>query len=260
MLDFTVGFPLVVLLVGVAFLSGVGITTVGPGGIFVTISLYSLTTISSGTVAGTAHATFIATGLVGTAAYVHSGEMKTAEARTIALVLSLSSIVGALVGAYVNAFVPRTVFGSLLGIVAMVTGITIVYRERRGLSPLYQLDVTNREGRIALGVLGLALGSISGLLGVGGPVVAVPALILVDVPMLLALAVTQVQSVFIAAFATTGYLVQGNVSLPLATLVGLPLLAGVVVGWKIAHLVDPARLEVALGAVLLVVGFSLAWS
>ncbi|WP_459886432.1 sulfite exporter TauE/SafE family protein [Halostagnicola bangensis] len=258
MFDFAFGFPLIILLVAVAFLSGVGITTVGPGGIFVTISLYSLTPLSSGTVAGTAHATFIATGLVGSAAYVHSGEMKTDEARAMALILSLSSIIGALIGAYVNSFVPRTIFGLLLGVVAMATGITIVYRERRGLSSLYQLDVARQEGQVVLGVLGFALGITSGLLGVGGPVIAVPALILIGVPMLLALAVAQVQSIFIAAFATIGYLFQGNVSLPVAALVGLPLLAGVVVGWKVAHLVNPAKLKVALGIVLIVVGPYLA--
>ncbi|GAB7018526.1 sulfite exporter TauE/SafE family protein [Halostagnicola bangensis] len=223
-----------------------------------TISLYSLTPLSSGTVAGTAHATFIATGLVGSAAYVHSGEMKTDEARAMALILSLSSIIGALIGAYVNSFVPRTIFGLLLGVVAMATGITIVYRERRGLSSLYQLDVARQEGQVVLGVLGFALGITSGLLGVGGPVIAVPALILIGVPMLLALAVAQVQSIFIAAFATIGYLFQGNVSLPVAALVGLPLLAGVVVGWKVAHLVNPAKLKVALGIVLIVVGPYLA--
>ena len=250
--------PLIVLLVGIAFLSGVGITTVGPGGIFVTIALYSLTPVSSGTVAGTAHATFIATGLVGTAAYVHSGELKTGEARAMALLLSVSSIGGALVGAYANSFVSRPVFGLLLGVVATATGLTIVYRERRGLSPLYRLDVSRREGRIVLGVLGFTLGLTSGLLGVGGPVIAVPALVLIGVPMLLALAVAQVQSVFIATFATTGYLLQGNVSVALAAIVGLPLLAGVVVGWKVAHLVNPAKLKVALGIVLIVVGLSLA--
>ena len=93
-------------------------------------------------VAGTAHSTFIATGLVGSAAYVHSGEMRTGGGRVMAIILSLSSVVGALIGAYVNSFVPRSVFGVLLGVLAMATGITIVYRERRQLSPLYELDVT----------------------------------------------------------------------------------------------------------------------
>lgn len=258
MVDFVLGLPVSISLVGIAFLSGVGITTIGPGGIFVTIGLFSLTPIPSGTVAGTAHATFVATGLVGSAAYVQSGELKTGEARAVTLVLCLSSVFGALIGAYVNSFVPRTVFGLLLGVVAMTTGLTIVYRERRGLSPLYQLDATGQEGQVVLGVLGFVLGITSGLLGVGGPVIAVPALLLFGVPMLLALAVAQVQSIFIAAFATVGYLFQGSVSLPLAALVGLPLLAGVVVGWRVAHWVDPAKLKVTSGIALVVIGPYLA--
>lgn len=258
MLGTSLDLVLVVVLVVVAFVSGIGITTVGPGGIFVTVALYSLTPIPSGVVAGTAHATFVATGLVGSAAYVHSGEMRTGEARAIALVLGVSSILGAIAGAFANALVSRPVFGLLLGAVATAAGGTIVYRERRGLSPLYRVDATVRRGRFVLGVLGFALGITSGLLGVGGPVLAVPALVLVGVPMLLAVAVAQVQSVFIAAFATAGYALQGNVSLPLVVVVGLPLLAGVVVGWRIAHAVDPNRLKLALGLVLVAVGPYLA--
>jgi uncharacterized membrane protein YfcA len=123
---------------------------------------------------------------------------------------------------------------------------------------MYRLDVTTREGQIVLGILGFVLGIASGLLGVGGPVIAVPALVLVGVPMLLAVGVAQVQSIFIAVFATTGYLAQGNVSIPLAVLVGTPLLVGVVAGWKVAHLIDPNRLKVALGVVLFTVGPYLA--
>lgn len=258
MFDITVGVPLITLLVVIAFLSGIGITTMGPGGIFVTIALYSLTSISSAKVAGTAHATFVATGLVASAAYVHSGEMKASEAQSLALVLSLSSVVGAPVGAYVNAFVPRTTFGLLLGGASVLTGIVIVYRERRGLSPLYRLDVADRRDRVVLGILGFALGVVCGLLGVGGPVLAVPALILVGIPMLSAVAVAQVQSIFIAAVAASGYYLQGNLSLPLAIVIGLPLLAGAVVGWRVAHLVEPARLKVALGIVLVAIGPYLA--
>jgi len=258
MVDFVIGFPPLIVLVVIAFLSGIGTTTLGPGGIFVTIALYSLTSIPSSMVAGTAHTTFIATGLVGSVAYVHSGEMKAGQGRVMAIILSLSSIIGAPLGAYINSFLPRTIFGVLLGVVAMATGINIVYRERRRLSSLYQLDVTARRGQITLGGVGFALGAVSGLLGVGGPVLAVPALILIGVPMLLAIAVAQVQSIFIAAFATTGYLLQDSVSLPLATVVGVPLLVGAIVGWKIAHLVNPAKLKIALGVVLIAVGPTLA--
>jgi len=247
--------PSLVLVLGlVALLSGVGITTVGPGGIFVTITLYSLTPFSSGEIAGTAHVAFVATGLVGTAAYARSGELRTGEGRAVAAILSASSVAGALAGAYANAFVARSLFGLLLGGVAAATGGIILYRELRGLRPAYSLDATTRRGQIALGVLGLLLGMASGLLGIGGPVLAVPVLVLVGVPLLLAVAVAQVQSIFIATFAATGYLLQGVVSPPLAVLITVPLLAGVVGGWKVAHRVDPGRLKVVLGLLLLAVG------
>jgi uncharacterized protein len=249
---------LVFVLVVIAFVSGIGITTIGPGGIFVTIALYSLTSLSSGEVAGTAHAMFIATGVVGSVAYLYSGEMRTGEGRALAIVLSVSSVLGALAGASVNAYVSRGVFGALLGGVAMAVGAIILYRERRGFAPLVDLDPLERSGQFALGGLGFVLGVASGLLGIGGPVLAVPALVLAGVPMLLAVAVAQVQSIFIATFATVGYALQETVIVPLVIALGIPLLAGVVAGWKVAHLVDPARLKVALGIVLLGVGPYLA--
>ncbi|MFA9504815.1 sulfite exporter TauE/SafE family protein [Natrinema sp. H-ect1] len=258
MLELPFGLSLLLLLASIAFFSGIGITTIGPGGIFVTIALYSLTPLASSQVAGTAHATFVVTGLVGSAAYLHSGEMNTGESRAIAIVLSVSSVAGALVGSYVNAFVPRSVFGALLGGVAMAVGGIILYRERRGFSPIYDLEPLSGTGRLVLAGLGFVLGIASGLLGIGGPVLAVPALVLVGVPMLLAVAVAQVQSIFIATFAASGYLLQGNVLVPLAVVVGTPLLFGVVIGWRVAHVVDPERLKVALGVILLGVGPYLA--
>lgn len=249
---------LALLLAAIAFFAGIGITTIGPGGIFVTVALYSLTTLPSTVVAGTAHATFVVTGLVGAAAYSRSGEMRTGRARALAIVLSASSVLGAVAGAAINVVVPRAVFGLLLGGVASSVGAVILYRERRGFTPVYDLDVRERGGQVVLCGLGFGLGVGSGLLGIGGPVLAVPALVLVGVPMLLAVAVAQVQSIFIASFAAAGYALQGTVDLPLAVLVGAPLLLGVIVGWKVAHVVDPERLKVALGLVLLGVGPYLA--
>lgn len=72
--------------------------------------------------------------------------------------------------------------------------------------------------------------------------------------MLWAVAVAQVQSIFIATVATSGYLVQGNISIPLAVLVSGSLLASVVVRWRVGHVIDPDRLKVALAVVLITVG------
>lgn len=241
-------------LIAIALVAGVGITTIGPGGIFVTVGLYALTPLSSAAVAGTAHATFIVTGLIGTVVYARSGEVVGNDGRGMAAILSATSVVGALAGAHLNTYVSRRLFGILLGVVAGLTGSVLLYREWRELDPVVTINVTSWRGRASLSLLGVGLGVASGLVGVGGPVLAVPALVVLGVPILLALGVAQVQSIFIAVFATAGYFAQGAVSLPLVVLIGIPQVVGVVAGWMIAHRVDPGRLKVALGAVLLAVG------
>jgi len=247
-----------VLLVGVAFLAGIGCTSIGPGGIFTTIALYTLTTVPSSTVAGTAQFTFVAVGLLGTVAYLRSGKLSVGTNSRTAVVLSVSSVLGALAGAGINAYVSRDLFGLLLGGFAALAGVVIVYRERSPGIPDREADLTPPRGDVLLGGLGLALGVVSGLLGVGGPVVAVPALVVLGVGMLSAVAVAQVQSVFIAAFATAGYALQGAVSLPLALLVGVPQLVGAFLGWRVTRVVDPRRLKTALGLTLVAVGPYLA--
>lgn len=244
-------------LVVIALLAGVGITAIGPGGIFLTIALYALLPISPPVIAGTASATFIATGLVGTAIYARSGELAAGPSRLLAVILSLSSIAGALAGAAINPLVSKALFGALLGVMAIAAGVLIVVQQARGLEPKTELDVTTARGRLAITSIGLGIGVAGALLGVGGPVLAVPALVVLGVPMLVSVAVAQVQSVFVSGFATVGYAVQGAVHWPLAVLVGVPQLVGVLAGWWIARRTEPRRLKFILGGVLMAVGLYL---
>jgi len=251
------------LLVVVALFAGVGITAVGPGGVFVTIALFALSPLDSAAVAGTASATFVATGVVGAAAYLRSGEFATGFAREAALAVSASSVVGALAGTRLNLSVSERTFGLALAAFVAVVGALILIREYRGVPRGGSEPTASAAGdalrgprwrRAAiLSAVGLGVGIGGGMLGVGGPVVAVPVLVVLGVPMLVALAVAQVQSVFISGFATLGYLSVDAVSWPLVALVGVPQLVGVVVGWRVAHRVEAGRLRVALGCTLLVV-------
>lgn len=246
------GVAITVAVVVIAFVSGVGITAIGPGGIFLTIALYTLTALPSNTIAGTVHVAFVATGVVGSIAYWRSGELST-ESLVLTSLICGGGVGGALVGAWINGFVSHRQFGFLLGLLTGVMGLVTVYRERWALTPKWLIDVSTTCGQLSYFTLGFMLGALSGLLGVGGPVLAVPALVLIGVPILQALAVSQVQSTFIAASATLGYSVQGAVSVGLALLIGAPLVAGVLLGWLVAHRVDSARLKVMLGIVLVVI-------
>jgi uncharacterized membrane protein YfcA len=242
----------------IALLAGVGITTVGPGGVFVTAALFGLTDLSSAAVAGTASATFVATGLVGGGAYARSGELTTRASQEAAFALSGAGIVGALIGAHLNLQVGEQLFGYLLG--AFLVGVAglVTYREHTGGAAEGILDESGGSRRGVLTAVGGGVGVLGGLLGVGGPVVAVPVLVGLGMPMLRAVAVAQVQSVFLALFAAIGYGAAGAVDFSLALLVGVPQLVGVVVGWRVAHLVSPHCLRVALVVVLVGVGAAVA--
>ncbi|WP_049889479.1 sulfite exporter TauE/SafE family protein [Natronolimnohabitans innermongolicus] len=253
----SVSLELLVVLIVISFVSGVGCTAIGAGGIFVTIALYALTPLSSAEVAGTAHVIFILVGAIGAVGYARSGELLDTAGRTLAVILSATSIVGAVVGAYLNAFVSRELFSILLGVLVALTGVLLLYGQLRGLSSYVTLDAETTGGRVAFAVVGFALGATSGLVGIGGPVIGVPALVMLGVPMLLSLGVAQVQAIFISGFAAGSYAYQDAISLEFASIIGLPLVLGAAGGWAIAHRIDPTRLEMLLGLLLIPTGFYL---
>ncbi|WP_266080353.1 sulfite exporter TauE/SafE family protein [Haladaptatus caseinilyticus] len=248
------------VLVVIAFLSGIGITAVGPGGIFITVALFALTDVSSSVVAGTAMTTFVFTGVLGSLTYLQSGELRSTSGRRLAALVTLPSVVGAIAGAFANTVLSDGLFGIMLTGFTMLVGTSIVYREQRGLDSKWSFRTDSTLGILVFGVLGFCIGFLGGLLGVGGPVIAVPVLVVLGVSMLDALAAAQVQSVFLSAFAASTYLMEGAVSIPLAVAIGVPELAGVVVGWRVAHFIDPSRLKLALGGSLVAAGFALIFS
>lgn len=97
------------LLVVLSLFAGVGITAVGPGGIFITIAL---TDLPPAVVVGTASATFVATGLVGAESYRRSGELDSQGGKRMAFVLSLTGLAGALVGVRLNALIDESTSAS----------------------------------------------------------------------------------------------------------------------------------------------------
>lgn len=248
---------IMILLLLIALIGGVCITTIGPGGIFVTIALFTLLPLDPSTVAGTASATFIATGIVGSLGYLRSGELKGRVAGKAAGVLSLASVIGAFTGAQINTLLDKSLFAILLGLFVFFTGILILYRQKKQLKPDNKLQIDSSRGLLWLAGVGLAVGLPGGLLGVGGPVLAVPLMVVLGVPMLLSVALAQVQSIFISGFATVGYMIHDTVDWELAFFLTIPLLIGTVSGWYIAQRIKASKLQVALALVLIALGIYL---
>lgn len=247
-----------VLLALFGLAGGIGITAIGPGGVLPTIGMFLLTGLTPAGVAGTAIVTHVATGVLGTAAYTRSGQLKDPATRRTAAVLAASALVGTPVGVLLNTHVSGRWFGILLACAVTVTGLLVWVRERR--------TATSRAAEapvrvpLALTVaVGVTVAVAAGLFGLGGPMLSVPLLVVCGLPVLSALAAAQAQSVVIASVGTIGYVQHGSIGWTLAAVVGVPELVGVIVGWRIARSVSDRRLKYALVGMLLALAPYLAF-
>jgi uncharacterized membrane protein YfcA len=232
-------------LIAFGLVAGVGITAVGPGGVLVTVGLFVLTGLSPAAVAGTSIVTHIATGALGTLAYWRSGQLRRPPTRRAAALLAAAALVGTPLGVLVNGAVSGRGFAVLLAAAVAATGILVLVRERRIGPP------SRHPSAAVVAVVGIAVAAAAGLFGIGGPMLAVPLLVVCGMPVLDALGAAQVQSIVIASVGTVGYGAQGAIDWPLAVVVGVPELAGVLIGWRIAHAVPTHRLRLALAAALI---------
>jgi uncharacterized membrane protein YfcA len=239
--------PLLVLLGVLGLLGGVGITAIGPGGVLPTIGLFALTGLTPAQVAGTAIVTHIATGALGTAAYTRSGHLRDPETRHTALTLAGTAVVATPLGVLINTLVSSRAFGVLLGVFVALIAALVWYRDRHA-NP--DRTPTHPPVPVVAGI-GFGVAAASGTFGVGGPMLTVPLLVFLGVPVLSALAAAQAQSVIIATVGTLGYLAQDAINWPLAALIGVPELAGVLLGWAIARALPTHILKYVLIATLL---------
>jgi uncharacterized membrane protein YfcA len=238
--------PLLVLLALFGFVGGVGITALGPGGVIPTIGLFALTNLSPPEVAGTGLVTYVAAGVLGTAAYTRSGQLREPDTRRTALILAGTAVLGTPIGVLLNTTLSRRTFGVLLGLlVALVAGL-VWYREHRR-----PAETPSHPPALVIAGLGLAVSVASGTFGIGGPMLTVPLLVALGMRVLESLAAAQAQSVVIACVGAAGYLAAGAVNWPLVAVVGIPELVGVLLGWKIAHALPTRHLKNALIITLL---------
>jgi hypothetical protein len=210
-------------------------------------------------VAGTAIVTHIATGTAGTLAYTRSGQLRDHATRRSALILCATALAGTPIGIAINTHVSAHLFGVLLGGFAVLVAILVWVRTtqqrtaptREGTARPDVVDTARHPPVGLLVPLGLAISVAAGIVGIGGPMLTVPLLVSLRVPVLEALAAAQASSVVIAVVGTVGYALHGSIDWPLALIVGLPEVAGVAIGWKIARALPSRSLTVLLVVTLL---------
>jgi uncharacterized membrane protein YfcA len=227
--------------------AGVGITAIGPGGVLATAGLLLLTHLSPSGVAGTAIVTNLATGALGAMAYRRSGQLRQPSTRRIARVLAAVAVIGTPLGVLANGLVSGSAFGILLAASLAIAGVLVWLRQR-----VSRVERTSPSRNLIVAI-GLVAAVVAGMFGLGGPMLSVPLLVIAGVPVLSALGAALAQSVVIAAVGTVGYLLHGSIDWPLAAVVGIPELCGILFGHRIAQAVPERRLTYALGLALVAV-------
>ena len=249
---FALDFAGLLKLLLISLVAGVGISAVGPGGVFMTVGLYAFTPLPPSLVAGTAIVTHVGTGLVGTAAYWRSGQFRHHATRRIAVILCATAFLGIPAGIWINAHVSRQGFGVLLGILTAAIGALVCYRQLPGNALGRKADAARHAlSDVKAALIGLCVAAAASLFGIGGPMLCVPLLVAAGMPMLPALAAAQAQSVVGSGFGALGYAVQGAIDWPMAMFIAIPQMLGVIVGWKIAHAVPARGLAFALAFALI---------
>ena len=223
----------VLMFIGVGLSAGLlsGLFGVGGGTVIVPL-LVMLLHFDQRLAAGTSLAAIVPTATVGVISYaVNDG-----VAWIPALILAAGAVVGAQVGTWLLPRMSQTVlrWGFVGFLVIVIVGLFVVVPSRDAVLELTWVTV---PGLIALGVI---TGLLAGLLGVGGGVIVVPALLLLfGTSDIIAKGTSLLMMIPTAISGTIGNLRRHNVDLFGAALVGVSAATTTALGAWIATLISP---------------------
>ncbi|MGK3951395.1 sulfite exporter TauE/SafE family protein [Microbacterium sp. I2] len=233
--------------VGVGLLAGLlsGLFGVGGGTVIVPL-LVLILSFDQRLAAGTSLAAIVPTAAIGVISYAVHGSV----AWIPALLLAAGAVVGAQIGTWMLPRLSLTVlrWGFVGFLVAVIVSLFVVIPSREA-----DLALTWLSG-IALVVVGVATGILSGLIGVGGGIVVVPVLMLLfGTSDLVAKGTSLLMMIPTAVSGTIGNLRRHNVDLGAAALVGVAACTTTALGAWIATLVDPFVGNMLFAAYLVVI-------
>lgn len=234
--------PGLLLLLAAALLAGTLIGAVGVGGVLIAPLLVLLAGYDVHQAVAIASWSFMFTGAVGTLSYARRGSINW----PVAAWLAAGVLPAAVLGALVNTRVPDTVVTVIISVLVVASGL-------RELMPGSTSTRTTggQPGKPTLLLLGALVGFGSALTGTGGPVLLIPLLMLTGMQVLNVIGVAQAIQLPVAAFASLGYLLFGQIDLPVATALGLTQAAGVMLGARLAHRLNAVQLRRLVASALI---------
>ncbi|MBD3758596.1 MAG: sulfite exporter TauE/SafE family protein [Microbacterium sp.] len=238
--------------IGVGLAAGLlsGLFGVGGGTVIVPM-LVLLLRFDQRLAAGTSLAAIVPTAAVGVVSYAVHGSV----AWIPALILAAGAVVGAQIGTWLLARLPQNAlrwgFVAFLAVVIVMLFVVVPSRDAELALTLGSI--------IGLVALGLFTGIMAGLLGVGGGVIVVPALMfLFGTSDLIAKGTSLLMMIPTAVSGTVGNLRRGNVDLLAAGLVGVAACTTTAVGAWLATLMSPLVANILFAVFLAFIAVQMA--
>jgi uncharacterized membrane protein YfcA len=263
------------LLIALGFFVGVYGTLIGAGGGFLLVPalLFLYPTAPPVTIASISLAVVFFNAAAGTVAVARE---RWTDYRT-GVIFAAATMPGAVLGALAVVHIPRSLFAGLFGLLLLLLALVVILRPESdspgdrapepGMLTRVIVDATGTRHvyhyHLWQGiVLSLGVGFLSSLLGIGGGIVYVPAMILLlDLPTQIATATSQFILVFTAAAGTAVHLATGELAFGSGLRRSLLLACGVVpgafVGARLARRMHSTVIIRLLGVALALVGIRL---
>jgi len=245
-------------------------TLIGAGGGFILMPILLLV------YPGTEPATLTAISLAVVCSNAASGSYTYARMKRVdfksGLLFLVPGVPGAITGAYAIHMVPRDAFNVVFGAFLLIGGVFIFLRTffvpkpRTRLRATFQRTLIDAEGTrhvyaydLALGmVLGFAVGMASSMLGIGGGIIHVPAMVnLLDFPVHIATATSHFVLAVMTLTATAMHLLDGTLGreeLPRVVAIAAGAVVGAQVGARLSQRIHGRWIMRSLALALALVG------
>jgi len=187
-----------------------------------------------------------------------------------AVCLIVPSMIFSVLGAWSTIFISDRLLAVIFSVVLLVIGIKMIVPTFPIISPIRfgpyhdeklrdfsSSGVKNRLYYIHTLIWGAIAGYTSGLTGIGGGVINVPALVIGGMPIHFAVATSTVVILCTSISATAAHVRLDNISLPYTAAFSAGAVIGAQIGAKIAPGINPDNLKSIVGIVLLITSISI---
>ena len=250
-------------LLGLAVGAGIGIIAalIGVGGGFLYVpSLIFIFGLEPRVAIGTSISIILFTTLSGGIAYYRQKRIFFRSA----MCLIVPSMIFSVLGAWSTIYISDMLLAVIFSLVLLVIGIKMIVPTLPIISPLtcgpyydenlrdrFSTEAHNRLYYVHTSTWGAIAGFMSGLTGIGGGAINVPALVIGGMPIHFAVATSTAVILCTSISAAYAHMRLGNIALPYTAVFSVGAVIGAQIGARIAPAVNPDNLKSGVGIVLL---------